>query len=386
MASRLAFLITEDWYFRQHFLGLAIAAREAGYAVHVLCRTGEQGPEAADAIHAAGLSLHEIDFARTGLNPIKDLATRRRITEVYRDLEPDIVHHVALKPIIHGQAAARAVGVGGRVNFLPGFGHVYTSKGIKARLLRPLVSGALSTALAGEARGVMVMNQDDRRDLAALARVDPRTITVLLGTGVDPSRFSPTPEPDGDPIVTYVGRFLKDKGLRDLVAAGRLLRSRDVPVTIRLVGAPDPSNPASIGARELRAWERENFIEILPWTRDVASVWRSSHLAVLPSYREGFGMSLAEAAACGRALIATDVQGCREVVLDRRSGLLVPPHDPIALAGAIETLAFEHGLRRQFAAAARQDMLDRLSIDRINQTVLALYQDIVAAGSGPSIS
>jgi glycosyltransferase involved in cell wall biosynthesis len=103
-------------------------------------------------------------------------------------------------------------------------------------------------------------------------------------------------------------------------------------------------------------------------------VWRDSHIAVLPSYREGFGMSLAEAAACGRALIATDVQGCREVVLDRHSGILIPPRDPVALAGAIETLAYEHDLRHRFAAAARRDALERLSIDRINRTVLDLYE------------
>lgn len=384
MAGRLVYLITEDWYFRQHFLNLAIAAREAGHEVHVLCRTGERGPDAAAAIQAAGLSHHEINFARTGLNPIRDFATRRRITAAYRDLKPDIVHHVALKPIIHGQAAARAAGVAGRVNFLPGFGHVFTSTSVKARLLRPLVSRALSMALAGESQGVMAMNQDDRRDLATLARVDPGSITVLPGTGVDPDRFAPTPEPDGDPVVTYVGRFLKDKGLRDLVAAGRLLHGRGVPLTIRLVGAPDPSNPASIGARELRTWTRESFIEIFPWTHDVASVWSGSHIAVLPSYREGFGMSLAEAAACGRAMIATDVQGCREVVLDRRSGLLIPPRDPVALAGAIETLAYEHDLRHRFAAAARQDALDRLSSDRVNQTVLDLYETVGSSrGTGP---
>lgn len=378
MARRLAFLITEDWYFRQHFLGLAIAAREAGHDVHVLCRTGERGSDAAASIQAAGLKLHEVDFARTGLNPLKDLATRRRIIELYRDLRPDIVHHVALKPIIHGQAAARATGIAGRVNFLPGFGHVFTSAGVKARLLRPLVSKALASALSGEDRGLMVMNRDDREELAALAGVDPSLISVLPGTGVDLERLSPTPEPDGPAIVTYVGRFLRDKGLRDLIAAGRMLHGRGLAITIRLVGAPDPSNPANIGARELAAWEREPFLEILDWTDDIASVWRDSHLAVLPSYREGFGMSLAEAAACARALIATDVQGCREAVLDRRSGLLVPPRDPVALAGAIETLAFDPALRRRFAAKARQDAIDRLSIDRITETVLTLYRTLSA--------
>ena len=379
-ATRLAYLITEDWYFRQHFLALATAARDAGHEVHVLCRTGERGPRAAEAIKVAGLALHDIGFARSGLDPFKDLATRRQITDAYRDLRPDIVHHVALKPIIHGQAAARDAGIGARVNFLPGFGHVFTAGGMKARLLRPLVSRALAIALAGESVGLMAMNRDDQAQIAALARAEASSVTVLPGTGVDLNRFQPAPEPSGAPIVTYLGRFLRDKGLGDLVEAGRLLRGRGIAVTIRLVGAPDPSNPASVKPGELDSWRREPFIDIRPWTDDVPSVWRDSHLAVLPSYREGFGMSLAEAAACGRALIATDVQGCREAVLDRRSGLLVPPRDPIALAGAIETLAFEPTLRHRFAAAARHDAVERLSLEHINQTVLRLYATALKSG------
>ncbi len=374
MAVRLAFLITEDWYFRQHFLALAVAARDAGYEVHVLCRGGERGPDAAAAIRDAGITRHQIDFARSGLNPFQDLATRRQLTDAYRSLSPDIVHHIALKPIIHGQAAARATGIGARVNFLPGFGHVFTSTGLKARLLRPLVSTALGAALKGETRGVAVMNRDDQGDIAALARIDPSSVTLLPGTGIDTGTLVPSPEPDGPPVVTYVGRFLRDKGLHDLVEAGRLLTRRGIPITVRLVGAPDPGNPATIGARELASWDRETFIELRPWTDDISAVWRDSHLAVLPSYREGFGMSLAEAAACGRALIATDVPGCRDVVLDRRTGLLVPPRNPVALAGAIETLAYETGLRRQFAEAARRDALERFSVGHITRTVLGLYE------------
>jgi glycosyltransferase involved in cell wall biosynthesis len=380
VATRLAYLITEDWYFRQHFLALAIAARDSGHEIHVLCRTGERGPEAAEAIHAAGLTLHEIGFASSGLNPFKDLATRREISDAYRNIRPEVVHHVALKPIIHGQSAARENGIGARINFLPGFGHVFTAGGLKARLLRLLVSRALATALAGESAGVMVMNRDDRDQIAGLAKIDPSNITILPGTGVDLDKFQPAPEPTGTPVVTYLGRFLRDKGLRDLVEAGRLLSRRGIPLTIRLVGAPDPSNPASIKPRELKAWRREPFIDMRPWTDDVAAVWRESHLAVLPSYREGFGMSLAEAAACERALIATDVQGCREAVRDRGSGLLVPPRDPVALAGAIETLAFDTALRQRFARIARQDALERLSLERINQTVLALYETALNAG------
>lgn len=378
MPAHLAFLVTEDWYFHQHFLALAIAARDAGYRVSVLCRTGERGPDAAETIRTAGLALHEIGFQRSGLNPFRDFATRREVLRVYRTIQPDIVHHVALKPIIHGQAAARRAGISARVNFLPGFGHVFTSETARARLLRPLVSFALNRALVGERSGLMVMNHDDQVQLARLAAAPASSVTVLPGTGVDLTRFPVEPEPDGTVVATYLGRFLHDKGLADLAEAGRILRQRAVPVIPRIVGAGDPSNPANIGSAKIAGWRADGLIEVWPWTDDVPAIWRQAHIAVLPSYREGFGMSLAEAAASGRALLASDVPGCREVVRDGESGLLVPPHDPAALAGAIERLALDGDLRRRLAAGARRDAEQRLSLSRINATVLALYDTLLA--------
>jgi glycosyltransferase involved in cell wall biosynthesis len=383
VATHLAFLITEDWYFRQHFLALATAARAAGYDVSVLCRIGERGPEAAEAIRSAGLALHAVDFQRSGLNPFKDLATRRRISRLYQDLRPDIVHHVALKPIIHGQAAARQTGVVARINFLPGFGHVFTGDTLKTKLLRPMVSRALARALKGEEIGLMVMNRDDQQEISGLAETDPKNVTVLPGTGVDLTQFAQTEEPSGPIVATYLGRFLHDKGLRELVEAGWILRRRGVAVTIRLVGAPDPSNPVSIDAGTLAGWRRDGVVEFHPWTDDVSGVWRRAHLAVLPSYREGFGMSLAEAAATGRALIASDVVGCREVVRDGVTGLLVPPRDAIALAEGIEHLARDTDTRRRFAGMARRDAEQRFSLERITQTVLDLYETALRAGRSP---
>ena len=179
------------------------------------------------------------------------------------------------------------------------------------------------------------------------------------------------------------GRLLNDKGLRELVEAGSILRQRGVAVTIRLVGAPDPSNPASIDAGTLAGWRRDGVVELHPWTDDVPGVWRDAHLAVLPSYREGFGMSLAEAAATGRALIASDVAGCRDVVRDGVTGLLVPPRDAIALAEAIERLARDTDTRRRFAGMARRDSEQRFALERITRTVLELYETALRAGCSP---
>lgn len=382
--AQLVYLISEDWYFRRHFLALAVAAKEAGHNVTVCCRLGEHGATAVSQIQDAGIAVRRIDFQRSSLNPWIDCNTRRQIVRAYSELAPDIVHQIALKPIIHGQYAARRTGVKARVNFLPGFGHAFTSRAVKAQILKPLISVALAHALSGETIGLAVMNVDDRNRLAALAGSDPNAVTVVPGTGVDLSRFAASPENEGPIVATFLGRFLQDKGLEELAEAARILHQRNCPIIVRLVGAPDPGNPASLPESLLTTWQSEGLVEVEPWTDNVPDVWRDSHIAILPSHREGFGMSLAEAAACKRPLVATDVPGCRDAVLNGKTGLLVPPRDPEALANAIGALARDKVRRHAMAVAARQDAETRLSLERINELVLKLYDNLLnTVAEGP---
>lgn len=382
MAQRgrhLVYLVAEDWYFRHHFLATASAAQGAGWRVTALCRTGTRGTGHADAIARAGISLEPIEFERASLDPWRLVADYRRVRERYRVLRPDLVHHVALKPILVGQAAAKAEGISARVSTVPGFGFVFSSRSAKARVARPLVRAALSWALSGEA-GLTVLNADDQVRLATIAGVSQDRVTVIPGVGVDIDRFRPSTEPstesDGRIVATFLGRMLRDKGVEDLVAASRLLREQGVAVTVRLVGAPDPSNPASLEESRLAAWDLEGVVDYQGWRDDLDQVWAESHIAVLPSHGEGFGMSLAEAGASGRPLVATDVPGCREAVIDGETGLLVPARDPAALATALRRLAGDADLRRRLGAAARRDAESRMSIERVNDAMLAVYERI----------
>lgn len=369
----LVYLVAEDWYFRHHFLATAEAAIAAGWRVSVLCRTGGKGDAAARAIAGAGVALHAIPFERSSLDPRVLWRDYRIVADLYRALAPDLVHHVALKPILVGQWAARAAGIAARVSTVPGFGFVFASPTLKARVLRPFIRAALSRVLRGET-GLTVLNRDDRDRLAGIAGVSPDSVTVMPGVGVDLDRFQPAPEPRGPVVATYLGRMLTDKGVEDLVEAARRLRQQGSALVVRLVGEPDPANPASIPEQRLADWAGSDLVLYQGWRDDLDRVWAESHIAVLPSHGEGFGMSLAEAAAAGRPLVATDVPGCREAVVDGETGILVPPRDPRALAAALERLAQDPALRARMGAAARRDAERRLSVARVTEAMLAVYE------------
>ena len=200
---------------------------------------------------------------------------------------------------------------------------------------------------------------------------------MISGTGVDLERFSVSSEPSGPVIASFVGRVLREKGVEELVTAARLLNQRNSPVQIRVVGAPDTENPTAVSEAELRRWTAVGLIDWTGPTDDVPGVWRSSHFAVLPSHREGLGMSLIEAAACGRPAVTTDVPGCRQAVQHETTGLVVPLKDPAALADAIGRLATDTDLRHRLGQAARVRAEAEFGLEAVRAQLLELYRRLL---------
>lgn len=375
-APVLLYLVTEDWYFLSHRIPMAQAALKAGYEVHVATHVSGDGGK---RIAALGFHVHPLAWRRGSLNPLDLLSILRQVRALYRRLAPDLVHHVALQPSVIGSLAAVGLPIA-RINAFAGLGSSVTSQSLKARLVRPVLKGLLRWILRGCHAAALVQNGDDRAVMLA-SGVDPARVFLIPGSGVDVDALTPLPEPatgpDGMVTVAFVGRLLEDKGLRPLIAAHDLLTARGVPVRLEIAGQADPANPASIPDAEIASWAQKKNVELLGHVGDIASVWARAHIAVLPSRREGLPKSLLEAAACGRAIVASDVPGCREVARQGVNALLVPADDAPALAEAIATLAGDAAMRRQFAQAGRQMVVAEFSSERIGRATVALYDELL---------
>lgn len=370
-APRLLYVVTEDWAFLSHRLPMARAARDAGFEVHVATRVNA----GAAAIEAERFVLHPVPFARGSLSPRAALATIAALRRVQRDVAPVLIHHVALQACVLGMIAT----FGRRcacVNALIGLGYAFTSRSAKARAMRTLIGASLRFLLGRKNCVALVQNADDRSALISLGIRKDR-IALIAGSGVDVKRFTPLPEPQGPVTFGFVGRLLDDKGIRALVAAHRLLRARGLDTRLLIAGTPDPANPASVTEAEAAAWNSEPGITWLGHVTDIAGLWARAQIAVLPSRREGLPLSLLEAAACQRAMIASDVPGCREIVIDGRTGLLFPVDDAAALADAMQRLAAAPQLRARYAAAARQLVEAKFAADIIGRETVALYRRLL---------
>jgi len=370
---KILFVVTEDWYFCSHRLALAKKAVEAGFSVAVATRVSTYGT----VIEDAGLQLFPVRMSRRSMNPVRELRSLLELLRVYRAYQPNIAHHVALKPVLYGSLVAKIVRVPHVVNALAGLGYIYSSDGSLARLLRPWMRMAFRLLLNREGSKVIVQNPDDRQMLVDGQSASEDRITMIRGSGVNIRHFSPLPEPESSPIVfTLVARMLHDKGVQEFVEAAGILHQQGECLKAVLVGGPDKENPAAISEEQLFAWQDTGYVEWWGHRNDIVQVWAQSHVAVLPSWREGLPKSLLEAAACARPLIASDVPGCREIVLHGENGLLAPVRNSAKLAEAMRILLHDADLRRRMGLAGRAMVEQHFSEQYVAEQTLNLYRNM----------
>ncbi len=370
---RLLYNVNIPRFFVSHRLPLALAARDAGYDVHVT--TSDADAENVARIKDSGLTYHPLPLAQHGTNPLGELATLRATIALYRQLQPDIVHHVTIKPVIYGGFAARLAGVPAVVGAMSGLGYVFIGEGTKSRILRQIVQPLLRAALRRPNTRMIFQNPDDRERFLQMRLLRPQQTVVIRGSGVDVTHFTPQPEPDGKPVVLFAGRLMRQKGVHAFLEAARALHEQ---ARFVVVGYAEATSPDMVSPEQLQQWADEGLIEYWGRRDDMPRVFAQSHIVCLPStYGEGVPKVLIEGASCGRALVTTDTPGCREICRHEENGLLVQPHDTPALIAALERLIADPTLRQHYGARGRQVVLDEFSLERVVSATLALYAEML---------
>jgi len=367
---KLLIVVNDANFFISHRLPIALAARKAGYEVHVATAfgTGEE------QIQAQGFSFHPLPLTRSGGRVWQELRAFMAIYKLYRQLAPDIVHHVTIKPVLYGGVAARLAGVPAVVSAISGLGYVFIATGLRAAILRFLIQEAYRLALGHPRSRVIFQNPDDMQEFLDRRLVDEKACVLIRGSGVNVDEFRPMPEPDGPMLVVLPARMLRDKGAGEFVEAARMLKAQGLDARFVLAGDCDEGNPAAIAKQQLEIWQSEGVVEWWGRCEDMPRVFAEAHVVCLPSYREGVPKALLEAAASGRPIVTTDVPGCREVVKNGENGLLVPARDSHALAVAIKSLLDDMELRRKMGRRSREIAEREFSIGLVVDRTLQVYE------------
>lgn len=372
---RLLYVINEDSYFWSHRLPLARTARDAGFEVVVATRVRNHK----ERIERENFRLIPIRLARGSTNIASEFFTIIELVRIYRKERPDIVHQVAIKPVLYGTWAAKIVGVPIVVNLLTGLTEKFHAQRWKSLILGKLVEIGYRLAFWGMNQVTIFQNMTDMQKFLESGIVKKKNVELIRGSGVDTSRFIDSPEPDAVPVVVLPARMIWEKGVGEFVEAARQLRTQGIQCRMVLVGDADSESPGSVPEATLKSWQAEGIVEWWGHRDDMPAVYSQAHVVCLPSYHEGAPKVLLEAAASGRAVVATDVSGCNEIVRHNENGLLVPPQNPAALAKALQTLVQNPNLRRHMGEQGRKIVLEEFSDEIIVKQTMALYTRLLSS-------
>lgn len=376
--KKVLIVVNVGWFFISHRLPIALAAKEAGYEVHVAAALDpEFDQNTAKVLADQQLIFHELRFSRSGSGPFELARDVLDLLRLYKRVSPDIVHLVTIKPVLLGGLCARLLRVPGIVLAIPGRGSVFSARGAIGAIRRALALLMYRSAYVRGRSKVIIQNVEDREYFVSRGVFAPYDVRLVRGSGVDLARFEAAPEPQATPLVVLASRMLREKGISDFVDAARELKGRGVEARFALIGEPDRGNPKSHTKEELGEWARSGVVEWWGFRKDIHSVFAEAHVVCLPTYYgEGVPKVLIEAAACGRPIVTTDTPGCRDIVRQGDNGLLVPPRNVAALAEALELLISQPLLRSQMGARGRARVEAEFGVDAVVGQTLEIYAEL----------
>ena len=337
---------------------------------------GESGGADYKFLVKKGFKLKFIPMQRGGVNLFNELKTFFKVWKFFKEENPDIVHLITIKPYLYGGIVSRMTGVKSLVTTVSGLGSLFIGKNLKNYTIRSLLYPLYKIAFNHFNQKVILQNEDDLKLLVEWGILNPSKSKLIRGSGVDLGRFKKLEEPKGNIIVCFAARLIRDKGVYDFVSATQILKQRGIDAIFYLAGNLDRNNPTGLSLEDVDELKRYNNLKFLGFQKDVPTLFSKCHIICLPSYREGFPKSLMEAAAAGRAIVTTDVPGCRDAIIPNKTGLIVPIKSPEKLADALQKLIENPKDRIAMGKAGRKLAEKEFLIEKIVYKHLKIYQEL----------
>jgi len=368
--KKIVFVANTSWYLYNFRLSLLKEMVASGWKVFAIAPQDKYS----QYFEIHGISFVRLIISRRGINPFKELLTIWRIYVIYKRIQPDFIHLFTPKMAIYGSFAARLAGIKNVVSSITGLGYVFINKGILHLILRAMYKAAFQGVSQ-----VLFQNSDDKEMFLRYKLISLERAHLVHGSGVNTEYFtSPVNGNRLNDNITFalISRMLWDKGVGEFVEAAKSTKRNLPTVKFLLVGSPDYGNPNTVPEKFLKDQNANGCIEWIEHVDDVKPFIVKSDVVVLPSYREGLPKVLLEAASCGRAIVATDVPGCREIVEHGINGLLVPPKDVNSLAEAMFKLAKDPGLRLQMGQNGRKKVLREFDDKIVIKKTMEIYKKV----------
>lgn len=366
--KKIVFCFNTAWFAHNHRLALMLACKDKGWQVHIICPEGVEVGE----LKKHGFYVHIQDISRKGINPLRELITLVQIFLKIRRLKPDVYHGFTIKPVIYGALCCRLNKVKEAIFTITGMGSAFIGKGFKSRLLKKILSFLYRQVFDKKNHIIVFQNPTDKIDFEMNHWAPGLKSHLIPGTGVNTSRFKPSQTKYSKTTLVFAGRLIRDKGLDELLEACHQIYQLGEEFELLILGSPDLENPSGYSVVEWQSLAQRPYVNWLGSQSDVSPFIRQSHIACLPSYREGCPLFLLEAGACALPSVASDVPGCNYLISNNKNGILVPARDPVTLTSAILSLLKDELLRKRLGTEAHR----RVSQAFTQEKVIGLYLDV----------
>ena len=377
MNCTLLIVVNDLKYFLSHRLNIALHAKKSGYRVCV-------GYGASDHLSILNLKKYNLEFfyvpiKRGAFNPWNEIKSLYFTWQLIRKIKPNILHLVTLKPCLYGGMVAYFSKVNGILFAFAGLGIVFSSKKIIYKIISVILQFLFWCIFKRKNYFVLFQNTSDRIFFIKLGLVKKSKTKLIKGSGVDLTVFKKYEELKGPVHVMFISRLLHDKGISTFISAAKLIKTRcDIPIKFWVVGSRDPGNPNSVSKKEIDNWKKKGIVDIKGHIDNIKKIYKKSHIVCLPSfYGEGLPKVILEAAATGRPVVTTDHPGCRDGILNGKTGILVPIKNPEKLANAIEYLASKKKIRISMGKKARSLAEKEFCSEKVAEKHLKLYKKLL---------
>ncbi|MFJ1322477.1 glycosyltransferase family 4 protein [Capnocytophaga canis] len=359
--------------FRKHLIFFLI---EKGYQVYSL--SPDYTDSTKEIVVNWGAIPIDYKLRRGGLNPFADIRSIIGLEKIFREIKPDIVLSSFVKPVIYGTIVAHRTKVPRIIAMIEGLGYAFTQQpegiSLKQKIIQK-IQAFLYKIVLPKADVVIFLNHDDPKDLIEKYKIRTQKIEVLGGIGLDLNDFPKSPVPLEPISFLWIGRLLKEKGIWEYLKAAEIVKAKYPEVEFKIIGGLDEENPGGISRLDLEKFTQKNIVKYLGEVRNVAEVISSSSCSSSSSYREGSPRSIQEAMAVGRAIIATDIPGSREAVVDGVNGFLVPKWSPEALAEKMCVLIENPSLFIEMGEKSYEMAVQKYDGNKVNQRLLKTLEE-----------
>ncbi|CCG87685.1 glycosyltransferase family 4 protein [Erwinia piriflorinigrans] len=374
----ICYFVNSDWYFDLHWLERALSAKDDGYEIHVICNFDDES--VFDKFKTLGFQCHKLNVRSQSLNPLQFLRSIFNFSSILKEIEPDILHCITVKPIIIGGLYAFFKNKSIVLSFV-GLGRLFDSSSFLFNLLKKITTFIYKIILKNPRALLVFEHKLDRDKLLELSNASLSQTVVIDGAGVNTDLFCYHPEPLNDvPIVLFASRLIWSKGLYDLIQVKLKLREQGTNFRILVAGITVKGDKDAIPESLVQEWAAKGWIEWLGRSGDVAQLIREANLVVLPSvYNEGIPRILLESCAIGRACICYDSGGCRSLITDDENGFLVGKKDICSLAERIHYLLKRPLTRAEMGKRGAKIITERFSSEIVIASTLAVYKRLTAS-------